>query len=444
MKSKRIIALVLALVLTLGSVFSLSSCLSTLLYVLESSSPNGSGDSEQGQDSSNGGQGSGTGSSSSSDDEGEREAEFLPGSENNGELIESVGASYKTLLSTVVITSSFEVYSGSFNGYDYGDSTSVESSAGSGVIYSLDREAGDAYIITNYHVVYNSDAITQNRISSDISVYLYGQEYSTYAIPATYVGGSLTYDIAVLKIEDSEVIKNSLAVAATVADSDKVAVMDECFVVGNPEGDGMAVTTGTVSVDSETLDMVGADGRTSISLRVMRVCAAVNHGNSGGGLYDSEGRLIGIVTAKKTGSDVDNIGYAIPINLAKNLVLNILSNCDGEDNTSIQRALLGITLTAYTTGLTVDAESGKIIKSELVEIVELSDSCLMSDTLAVGDIITSITLDGVTKEVTRTHHVIDVMLAAGVGSVVTITANRAGETVTATVTIPESSITTVK
>ena len=82
-------------------------------------------------------------------------------------------------------------------------------SAGSGVIYELDGKNGSAFIITNYHVVYESSSKTSNKISDDIFIMLYGMEYSDYAIPATYVGGSMNYDIAVLYVENSDILKNA-------------------------------------------------------------------------------------------------------------------------------------------------------------------------------------------------------------------------------------------
>ncbi|MBO4535522.1 MAG: hypothetical protein J5755_06265, partial [Clostridia bacterium] len=105
---------------------------------------------------------------------------------------------------------------------------------GSGVIYYLDKEAGDAYIITNYHVVYDADSDVAGHISDDIFVTLYGNHYLTkdsdnhvtsiYAIPATYVGGSMTYDIAVLKVTGSELLKNSAASQVSVGDSNQITV----------------------------------------------------------------------------------------------------------------------------------------------------------------------------------------------------------------------------
>ena len=65
-------------------------------------------------------------------------------------------------------------------------------------MYTLEED-GSAYVVTNYHVVYDADSDTSDKISDEIYVFLYGMEYSQYGIPATYVGGSMNYDIAVLR-----------------------------------------------------------------------------------------------------------------------------------------------------------------------------------------------------------------------------------------------------
>ena len=124
-------------------------------------------------------------------------------------------AASKALLSAVSISCTFRVtYTTTWP--TYGTYTSEVSSAGAGVIYQLDKEKGNAYIITNYHVVYNVDADTAatDGISTDIKLYLYGQEYADYAINAEYVGGSMNYDIAVLRVTGSEILMQSNAMAA--------------------------------------------------------------------------------------------------------------------------------------------------------------------------------------------------------------------------------------
>ena len=347
--------------------------------------------------------------------------EFYPGM--GSVPAENISAKNRTLLSTVVIISQF------------GQSPS----AGSGVFYEVDRENGNAYVITNYHVVYNN----RYGMCDSLKLYLYGMRYADYAIDATVLGGSAAYDIAVLKVEGSEVLKNSYAMAASLGNSDDVRVFDEVFAVGNPEGFGMAVTEGIISVDSEDLEMTGADG-SAIELRVMRVSAAINEGNSGGGLYDAEGKLIGIVCAKRIGSEVDNMAYAIPSNLAKNLVENIIYFCSDGSKEGVQRPLIGITITAKIIGIVADGETGEIKKAEVIEVSELTETCIAKDVVKVGDIVNSITVNGVTIQVTRLYHIIDHMLTARVGSEVVMNVTRDGEPLDVTFTVPESAFTTVR
>lgn len=373
------------------------------------------------------------------------EIKFCPGT-NDPSALDSLDPATRTLLSTVAIDAKLDVRT-SYPYYDdlyYDNDTTTEyTSYGSGVIFSLDREAGDAYVITNFHVVYNKDEVNTGGFSDTISLYLYGMENPQYAVPAKVVGGSMNYDIAILKVEGSEVLKNSMAVAATLGNSEEVRVRDEVFVVGNPEGYGIATTEGIISVESESLAMTGADGRTGITLRVMRTSAAINDGNSGGGLYDAEGRLIGIVCAKRTGAEVDNIGYAIPVNLAKALADNILRNCDGVNDLSVKKCVVGIELVTASSGLVSDGKGNLIIREE-VKVSGLLENSLMTDKMQAGDIITAVTVDGVKTEVTRTYHITDAMLAANAGSTVTITATRDGTSFDATVTIPETAVNSVK
>lgn len=435
---KRIISMILALALIVGTLLTTTSCLYTFQVLTDpsqnggDSSGDGSGDSGAGDSGNNGSGDSGNGSG-----DGSGGLEFYPGLGESDIPTENVTAGSRALLSTVAIVANFKVSSYGF------DSITDRTGYGSGVIYSLDKSKGDAYIITNYHVVHNSSSVTKDEICDDIEVYLYGQEMEKYKIAASYVGGSLTQDLAVLKISGSEVLKNSLAVPVIIGDSDKVSVLDSVIAVGNPEGYGISVTSGIISVDSETLVMTGSDGRTTLSLRVMRTSAAINNGNSGGGLYSADGKLIGIVNAKRTGEDVDNIGYAIPINLAKNIADNILYYCDGETNKTLKKCQLGITLEASVAGLVIDEESEKLERREIVEVARLEKNCVMPD-VKKGDRIKAITIDGTRYEVTRVHHVIDNMLKARVGSTVELEIKRGEQTLTLSVTLPESSLIPVK
>lgn len=347
-------------------------------------------------------------------------------------------AASKGLLSSVSVYCVFEKNYTTGIGPGSQSSSREYASAGSGVIYSIDKSTGSAYIITNYHVVYDSASNTANHVSNNISVYLYGQEYSDYAIPATYVGGSMVYDLAVLKVQGNRILAQSNAVAADFADSNRVAVLDTAIAIGNPESKGISATVGCVNVDSEYLELTGADGYTTVELRVMRIDTAVNSGNSGGGLFNRRGEVIGIVNAKMADSSVDNIGYAIPSNVARYIADNILYYCDGTQLESVYRCLMGITVTSGNPRVSYDASTGRVHKLEDVVVDTVSEGAAAEGYLEAGDIITSITVDGTVYRVSRMYMVVDSMLNARVGSEVVVSVTRGEESLDITVPIPES------
>ena len=341
-------------------------------------------------------------------------------------------AAAKGLLSAVSVYSKFTVYRSSGFGPSSQKYETTEQSAGAGVIYKLDKESGDAYIITNYHVIYHHQSSTANHISDDIKIYLYGQEYTKYAIPATYIGGSMQYDIAILKVTGNDVLKMSNAIAAEFADSNTVSVLDTAIAIGNPKAEGISATVGHVNIDSETIEISAADDITTIKMRVMRIDTAINSGNSGGGLYNDEGKLIGIVNAKMSTSTIDNIAYAIPSNIVKYVAENIIYYCDGKDAECVYRYFMGITTGILEARTVYDTETGKIQRVEKVAISTITDHPAET-ALKVGDVINSITIDGKTYEVTRTFHVVDVMINARENSTVVLNITRGENTFDVTV-----------
>lgn len=359
----------------------------------------------------------------------------------NGTNQENAAAG-KALLSVVSVRCMFKTTSSGTAFYPGSSASKDKTSAGSGIIYKLDKEKGDAYIVTNYHVVYYNRASTKNGISNDISVYLYGQESTEYAIPATYVGGSMSHDIAVLKVEGSRVLAESNAAPVEFANSDNVAVLDQAIAVGNPENLGISATLGYVNVDSEYIAMEGADGMTEIELRVMRIDTAVNGGNSGGGLFNSRGELIGIVNAKLT--DSENMSYAIPSNLVKSVAESILYYCDGNVNENMYRCMLGIMVVPSKLYTVYDEETGKLLKREEVAVSEINSGSIVTGALHPGDIINSITVDGVEYEAIRRYIVIEAMINARVGSDVVISITREGQRIDYTVEVTERSLTLIK
>lgn len=168
----------------------------------------------------------------------------------------------------------------------------IKSGAGSGVIVD---EKG--FIVTNHHVV---DGATK------VSVTL--RDGTSY--DAKVVGSDAKLDVALLEINP-----DTKLVAATFGDSDALMVGQRTVAIGNPLGQlGGSVTEGVLSA----LDRdVVIDGQT---MSLLQTDTAINPGNSGGGLFDQNGNLIGIVNAKSSGSEVEGLGFAIPVNDVVNVI----------------------------------------------------------------------------------------------------------------------------
>ncbi len=310
----------------------------------------------------------------------------------------------------------------------------TDAASGSGVIYKMNDTRTEAYVVTNYHVVYSA----KYGVSPEIYLFLYGMESSDYAIKAEFVGGSMNYDLAVLKVVNSELLARSEAMPASFADSDKVKILNTVIAIGNARGNGLSATVGYINVESEYISLLGSDERTPITLRVMRTDAAVNPGNSGGGLFNTQGEIIGIVNAKSADDDIDNMGYAIPSNVAKNIVDNIIYYCDGTDKTCVYRCLLGITVESKNLRTSYNDKTQDIDILEDIVISEIEKGSAADGKFKVGDIIKSIAIGNASEEINRRHTLIDFMLMARPGSVITIKVARDGAEATITITATEA------
>lgn len=336
-------------------------------------------------------------------------------------------AANKGLLSVVSIYSNFKknVSYGGFFGpittktYDY-------YSAGSGVIYKLDKETGSAYIITNYHVLYDADSLTENKISDDVDVYIYGSENQDSIIKATFVGGSMAYDIAVLYVENSDLLKKASVAEAVFRDSDNVAAGEKAIAIGNPEMLGISVTVGHVSVVDEMLTMASIDGKSTKSNRVIRIDAAINGGNSGGGLFDSEGKLLGIVNAKMLSSIATGISYALPSNVVRNVADSIIFYCAGNENEKPKRPVVEIEAKTLESYAHYNEEIGLFEKFETVCVSGVASSKPIYSDVQEGDLIVAIKVGEIEKKVTRKFILTDMLLMAKEGDTVEITLSRNG------------------
>lgn len=309
-------------------------------------------------------------------------------------------------------------------------------SYGSGVIYKYDKALGEAFIVTNYHVVYNEST---RSINKDIAVYLYGSEYTSFKMSAEYVGGSPTNDIAVLHISDSDVLKKSDCAAVTVAPPEALTVGSTAIAVGNAKGYGTSVSSGIVSVDSEYITMDAPDGSGEVKFRVLRMDTAVNPGNSGGGLYNEAGELIGIVNAKSASTGVENIAYAIPSDLAITVADNIIYNCYQKNNKYAIKATFGVMVSISNSKAVYDDQTGQVSIIEAIRISEEPTSnTLVWGKLFTDDVFLSVTVGDYTRDITRMHHLTDITLRVREGDVVEFRILRNGQEQTVSVTVTQN------
>ena len=260
----------------------------------------------------------------------------------------------------------------------------ITSGAGSGVIITQ-----DGYILTNNHVIVDDN----NEIADTITVRLTsGKEYV-----AKVIGTDSDSDIAVIKIDAGE----ELLPCAVTGNSDKLAVGEEVIAVGNPLGElGGTVTNGIISaLDRE----VNVDGTL---MNLLQTNAAINPGNSGGGLFNMAGELIGIVNAKSSGTGIEGLGFAIPINDAVNISEQLMTQgyVSGKpwlgitfyQASNFSQALyynlpsLGIYVVEMQPGLndTVFQIRDRIIAMDGKEVSTISDISTLIKTYNVGDTIT--------------------------------------------------------
>ena len=203
----------------------------------------------------------------------------------------AISVANKVLPSIVGITVEYKVNA------MFGGSSTAEAS-GSGIIVS-----SDGYILTNNHVVNSSSSSSYYQITeaTGVKVKLYNDETE---YPATVVGSDSQTDLAVIKIE-----KDGLT-AAELGDSDSVQVGEFAMALGNPLGLQSSISCGIVSAKNREVQ----DSETKNMFNLIQTDAAINSGNSGGALVNADGKVIGINTLKLSGTGVEGIGFAIPIN----------------------------------------------------------------------------------------------------------------------------------
>ncbi len=322
---------------------------------------------------------------------------------------------------------------------------------GSAVVYKVDSDY--TYFITNYHVIYNSSALEQNKKAKKIVCYLYGSEgeprktnnkdensctiydYGQYGISCEYVGGSITADIAIVKAKTSDV-KAINENVKTITFADSYCVGDTAIAIGNPEGEGISVTKGIVSVDNEYISLA-IDGTTR-TYRSIRIDTSIYSGSSGGGLFNEDGKLIGITNA----GDVEdqNVNYAIPLEIVKSTVENIMHY-----GGSAKKIALGIEVLSSNSKYVFDQEKGE---GKIVETITVSNvtSGSISEKLGlqVGDVLVALVVDDIEYTINRSFNIGDALFTVRSGDKISFKIIRSGQEKSSLIyTVLESDLTVV-
>lgn len=283
--------------------------------------------------------------------------------------------------------------------YMYSNYSYTSEAKGSGVIISP-----DGYIVTNNHVIEGATAVYVTLAN--------GESYD-----ATIIGSDDFTDLGLIKIEATGLT------AAQFGNSDEIRKGDTAIIIGNPLGylDG-SVSSGIISATGRTLDF--SDGTTLHNL--IQTDAAVNPGNSGGGLFDSHGALVGIVCAKSSSTEVEGLGFAIPVSTVRTVVQDLV-----DYGYVTGRPALGINAMevhdAYTAMLNQLPRLGVYVTGFISSEAENGSG------LQIGDCIVSI--NGV--EVTSSDEILAAIYSLEVGDTVEVVVYRNSEMVTVQTTLVE-------
>lgn len=289
----------------------------------------------------------------------------------------------------------------------------TESSAGSGVIWASHEDF--SYILTCHHVI---DGASDIRITLND-----GENY--VAVP---VGSDSRTDIAILRID-----RPNLSAIVLPSDDHTLLLGQAVIAIGNPLGTlGNSVSNGILSSLTRTLTVEGT------TMELIQTNAAVNHGNSGGGLFDLNGQLIGLVNAKSSGTSIEGIGFAIPYTTLKSIASELVEKgyVSGRPSLDITTVTVN-SVDSYYTAIQNYPDLESIITKKnmfgssyragiyIVDASKVSGYAEGSETLAFGDKLAAI--NGIS--ITSDADILTVLNTLSAGEAVQITVVRENKTV---------------
>lgn len=211
--------------------------------------------------------------------------------------------------------------------------TYEEQSEGAGTGIIIGESDSELLIVTNNHVVEDSDTLTVT----------FNDETS---VEADIKGADADYDVAVIAVSSGEVSSETLSSLkiATLGDSTELKVGEPAIAIGNALGYGQSVTTGVISALDRSVAVTDSETGQTVesSVNLIQTDAAINEGNSGGALVNVNGEVVGINSAKLVGDSVEGIGYAIPISDVSDLIEGLMNLETKEKVSEDERGMIGI------------------------------------------------------------------------------------------------------
>ena len=269
--------------------------------------------------------------------------------------------------------------------FGYGPSTTQQESesCGSGII--IGKNDTELLMVTNYHVVEGADSLSVTFVD--------GQVYE-----AKIKGTESAYDLAVVAVPLKNIDSSTLSqiAVAAIGDSDSLKVGQQVVAIGNALGYGQSVTTGIVSAVDRTVSTSSSETGSSSSAgsanTYIQTDAAINPGNSGGALVNMKGELVGINSAKIASSEVEGMGYAIPVSKVSEIIERLMNETTRDKVAEENRAALGISVTTVDDSIN---QTYGIPKGAYVSKVS-DDGAAKAAGILPGDVITA--FDGKTVE----------------------------------------------
>lgn len=270
------------------------------------------------------------------------------------------------------------------------NSTATSYNTGSGVIVDYDSSSGIAYIMTCYHVIVDTNNYP-TYARENIKIFFYGSEDFNLNFNATFIGGAIYSDIAFLKVLISSSVWQNYSLRVCDIDLSNGALGETVIAIGNSNGGGLNAVRGSISKVLELSSVSNINGTAGSSvIRVSRFDALVAHGNSGGGIFNSKGELVGMVNAKSANEDGEeaNFAYAIPISMINAIYQNIrlqLANDITKSYAMPDKYTCGISLEARNPGIKLDDSNNSEGVYDIIACHEAYVTSSSVSAIQVGD-----------------------------------------------------------